>query len=141
MGKVIRIPVMRYLCRRKGRKQGSPRTFSLLPAEVHPYNRYSSDCSFTVLKETLSRSLTQTLDYFAERLPQLAVATIYRIRRIFEAASMRLKMNGWMPVIRSNLLTEFVECIDGWWEGLPGCKITFYQREGMFLLGTPSQSR
>lgn len=141
-GGTIWILVVRYKCRRKGNaKAGTHRTFSLLPEEVHPYKRYGSCASYTILKESLVSSLTKTLDRFAQSFEKLCVSTIYQIRRVFEQAGMRLRMHEHLPEPRGELLKEVVECIEAWWNGLVGCKKDFYDRHAMFLLGTPSQNR
>ncbi len=86
-------------------------------------------------------TLTSTLDRFAESFKDLCISTIYKIRKVFKEAGMRLRMHEYLPQPRGELLKEVVECIDGWWNELLGCKRDFYDRHGMFLMGTPSQNR
>lgn len=141
-GAMIRIPVARYLCRRRGKAApGAHRTFSLLPVQSHPFKRYSSEGSYAIFKESLVSSLTRTLDHLAEGFSNLCISTLLQIRSLFEEAGMRLKAFDYLDGSKATLTAQVISCLDGWYGGLPGCKTDFYVRHGMFLLGTPSQNR
>ena len=138
---VVWIRVARYRCRRKGRAaRGAHQTFSLLPQEVHPYQRYSSTASFEVLKETLASSLTATLAVFLEALEDLSISTIYRIRKLFAGAVSRLMESGYLEEIRGDWRQSLILKVENF-TGIIGIKQDYYERHGRFLLGTPSQLR
>ena len=51
--KIFLIPIIRYLCRKKGRPKLKDRTFSLLPYFLIPYNRFTIDSGMLIIGSKL----------------------------------------------------------------------------------------
>lgn len=129
------IPIARYLCGKSGG------TFSLLPVPAVPYKRYCGGSSYQVVIRLRGLSLKRIQDHFGERLPQLCISTIYRMKRLLFGGFELLKM---LRYLRDNG-RSWVDWLESYVEAFPekliGLMGQFWQTEKRFFLGIPSQLR
>lgn len=164
IGKIILIPIVRYICRRKGKANLKDKTFSLLPYFLIPYHRFTIDSAMQVIGKKLIQGKTNkkiadeisyafdpdTLFNFEERYVNYwiqffrqTVLKLIAFLSSFNQDTSFLKgsdsmYNAWV------YLDRFVNDSDGY-AGATGFCQYFYEKQGgyrenpQFLFGTAYQ--
>lgn len=159
------LPIARFLCTRKGFKNGKDRTFSLLPSQLIPYSKYSIPFVTKIMKawHLEGKSIKEKLDYLSEMESKgivcIGVSTLCSFQRVFRTAVEKILTTGFFPKIHRYLnipdsliqIRNFIAFLSGEYEGhsRDPCNFAhqFYLWNGgiknnsSFLFGTPSQFR
>lgn len=156
--------IVRFLCREKGKKDPSHKTFSLLPYELIPYGKYSIEFVFDAIKALYAagKSQKEVLDYINEIsggklcveqsiLPvfkNLLIESIDKLLTSRKYIELESFLNQRSPELRIKQLLNYIK--DRYESPIRGpCELgyEFYERNGTyksnspFLFGTPSQYR
>jgi hypothetical protein len=144
--KELLIYIARYLCRRKNpnfKDKKAHRTFSLLPSSIIPYKRYDAHTMLFIAEKRYSKNssilaiVLELLEYFSSEAIGIDVSHIPRYLKLFRSAC--LKLSIYLNEIKyaeplSSLC--FLKKKD-----ISGYCFDFFNKEGKFLFGTPSQHR
>ena len=144
--KLIRIPVARYLCRRKNRAKSrlksSHKTFSLLPSQCIPYHLYDVDSLIfmALLYFIQKKSLLDTATEFAA-LSDSALITASMVLKyliLFKIAHNKLIS---IMKYRDDSICKTIDLIKDFTGGLAVFVKDIYNKYAFFLFGIPSQLR
>lgn len=143
--KLIRIPVARYLCRRKNRAKSklksSHKTFSLLPSQCIPYHLYDVDSLIfmALLYFIQKKSLLDIAIEFAA-LSDSALITASMVLKyllLFKIAHNKLIS---IMKYRDDSLCKTIDLIKNFTGGPAAFVINIYKKYAFFLFGIPSQA-
>lgn len=144
--KYIRIPVARYLCKRKNKARrklkSSHKTFSLLPAQCIPYNLYDIDSlmymakMYFIHKKALLEVATEFV-VFSENC-DINVSTVLKYLLLLKAGHDKLNMH---LKLKYDHYSQTINYINDYPPGRLKFIEKIYKKYSFFLFGIPSHLR
>ena len=133
----IRIPVQRYLCKRKNNPDpGSHRTFSLLPRSCIPFIRYDIPSMLSAQKDSQGKNRNKEEGWYsfcADYDTNIGYETYLGFFNLFETGLIKLSLH-----IKRTISETREYLFQG---NSVSISYGFYKSTGKFLFGTPSQDR